>query len=120
MFELEDQELRVSRQDLSDGIDKLPSRLDPLADLVSPGRGDVHDVFDPRDHKRERPRGMTLPTCTVARGFPTAEMTERQGARQQIVGDGEPAHQGELALPEPRDLQTLRIAVLAHLIVIIP
>src|SRR6267143_2198699 len=94
------QQLRIGRQYFADGVLKLPTCLDPAPYLLDPFLGDVLDPLFPLHHKGQRPDGMAAVLGTMTGGLAAAEMREREGARESILGDMETAQQLELALTQ--------------------
>src|SRR2546428_4991711 len=72
------QQLGVSRQHFADGILKLPTGFDTLADLLHPRQGNpFHTLLSPH-HKGERPDRMTLPLSAEAGGFSTVRVRSEE------------------------------------------
>jgi hypothetical protein len=110
--------LGVGGEDLGHGLFKLPTRLHQALNLLHPFLGDVLDALPTPDHESERPNRVPLLVLgAMASGLATAAVSEREGTREQVGGNGETAEEFELALAETSGLRTFRRDLHMHVII---
>jgi hypothetical protein len=106
LFAENHQQLRIGGENLPQSVLKPAAGLDPLADVIHPLFGNPFDPAFPIRHECRKPDGMAFTRSAVAGGFAATAMGEREGAGQQILGQGEAAEHGELALAPASGLGT--------------
>jgi hypothetical protein len=98
LFAEQHQQLRIRCEDLAQSVLEASSGFDALADIVDPLFGNALDASFPGGHERQEPDGVALAGSAVTGGFAATAVSQRDAAWQQILGQGELAKQGELAL----------------------
>jgi len=112
------QQLGVGGEDLGHGLFKLATRLHQALNFLHPFIGDVLDALLTPDHESERPNRVALLVLgAMASGLATAAVSEREGTREQVGGNGEATEEFELALAETSSLGTFRCNLHMHVII---